>query len=363
MAFAITLAMVPACAFANKLFALVNTGEIFVSSDSGSNWDPLAVLPVPDAVGIVAGDTSAELTLATESGLIYRSLDSGVNWNVVGSVPSADVVDLQIRSGGSLLVLTATGTLWMSTDSGFSFTALAAFTGSDYVSLAVGRTGDLYALTKSGGIEESTDAGASWVIKGVVTVPDAVEIRALGTDLYVLTGTGLIARSADSGTNWAMVGTLSQVHMAGLTQDVNRLAAITQEGELASSGDGSDWTWVGTVNQLSVTALANDIPYAVAVGEEPAATQLWFAPPRPNPLYRGSRAITLQFELSNPDLIRAVLYDTQGRQVLARAPQWFGTAGMHVIRWDLGNVASGTYFIRIAKDSGFNSAAKLSVFR
>jgi hypothetical protein len=80
-------------------------------------------------------------------------------------------------------------------------------------------------------------------------------------------------------------------------------------------------------------------------------------------MFSGNRTVTLQFSLSRPDYITMSLYDLQGRQVLARAPEWFGEAGRHAIHWDLGALASSMYVVRVVTGSGLESAAKLSVFR
>jgi photosynthesis system II assembly factor YCF48-like protein len=355
----LTLCLAPSTVSAGRLFALVDTGEIFASTNGGASWNALAVLPVSDAIGLIAGDTSAELTLATRSGLIYRSANSGVSWNATGVVPAADLVDVQIRPDGALLVLTATGGLWVSTDSGSTFTALAALTGPDYVSLGVGRQGELYVLRRTGAVQQSVDGGTTWATQGAVTVSDAVAIRNLGTNLFVLTATGLISRSGDRGVNWTTVGTLSQVHMSGLTQNVNQLAAITQEGELATSADGTTWNWTGTVNQLSVTALANDIPYAVGIPGEPLPDRIALAA-RPNPVFGGT-PVEVQFTLGQRELVRISLFDMQGRLVRDRAPQ-FGEAGEQRIQWILGDLPAGTYVLRMTTPSG-ELSTKVSILR
>src|SRR5262245_21259217 len=87
---------------AHSLYALVDTGELYVSADQGATWDVRSTLPVSDAVGLMAGTTSARLFLVSASGLVYRSLDAGVNWTAIGSVASDDVVDLGIRPDGTL---------------------------------------------------------------------------------------------------------------------------------------------------------------------------------------------------------------------------------------------------------------------
>jgi hypothetical protein len=346
-------------ASAHSLFALVDTGELYVSGDQGATWDVLSTLPVSDAVGLMAGTTSARLFLASASGLVYRSLDAGVHWTAVGAVGSDDVVDLGVRPDGALLVLTESGTLWSSTDQGVSFSPLAALTGSNFVSLAVSHTGALYALTRTGEVEESTN-GVSWSVKSAIPVSDAVSIRSLQTELYVLTDAGLVSQSTDAGASWVTAGTLSQVHMRALTQDVDRLAAITAEGEVASSPDGSGWTWIGAVNQLTVIALANDTPYVVGVSHEPpsATLPIALAPPGPNPL-RSGNALSVRFELAGADQVGLRLFDVQGREV-ASLPFTSFDHGEHEVSWPIRSLSPGLYFLRLSTSHGSRSA-KLTV--
>jgi hypothetical protein len=347
----------------HRLFALVNTGELYASADRGATWVPRSTLPVSDAAGLIAGKTSAQLFIASRSGLVYRSLDSGFNWSAMGSLTSDDVMDIQARSDGALVVLTSTGAVWVSDDDGASFTLLAALTGSNYVSLAVSQTGNLYALTETGEVEESTDGGSVWMARGAISVPDAVEIRSLGSNLYVLTGTGLIARSADFGSSWLIVGTLSQVHMRGLTQDIDQLAAITQEGEVALSTNGSSWTWVGTVNQLVVMSLASDTPYVIGVPEQLSPTPpVILSPPVPNPLLAGG-SLALRFRLAEPDRVGFFLFDFQGRQVSTRDPESFDTAGEHEISWRFDDVSSGIYVVQMKSAKGMRESVKIVVIR
>jgi photosystem II stability/assembly factor-like uncharacterized protein len=345
---------------AHSLFALVDTGELYVSGDQGATWDVRSALPVSDAVGLIAGTTSARLFLASASGLVYRSLDAGVNWTAIGSVSSDDVIDIGIRPDGALLVLTESGTLWASTDQGVSFSPLAALTGSNFVSLAVNHTGALYALTRTGEVEESIDDGNFWSVKGTIPVSDAVSIRNLQTSLYVLTDAGLVFQSTNAGTSWVTTGSLSQVHMRALTQNADRLAAITAEGEVASSPDGAAWTWIGAVNQLSVIALANDTPYVIGIPEEPPIMTLpvALAPPSPNPL-RSGNAVSVRFELGKADRASLRLFDVRGREVSALQSLPF-EAGEHELSWPIRSLPPGLYFLRLSTSQGSRSA-KLTV--
>lgn len=303
-------------AHATTLFGLVNTGELFASTDMGVTWSVRATLPIRDGVGIAAGETSSELYLASGSGVLYRSTNAGDTWDAVGSVAAGDVTDLVVRYDGAVLLLTQSGTVYISTDDGASFTAQAALTGSDFASICIPVADSLYALTETGEVAQSTDGGVNWVTVGVITVSDAVNLRPLGTTLYMMTGTGDIFRSQDRGGSWTPVGTLSHVHMAGLTSDDLTLFAATREGEVAVSTDGVSWQWQGSINQLSVTALGTDTPALTRV-EEPPYRPLAFSLGQnyPNPFSAGTVVTHIPFELLHGGHVELKIYDVAGRLV------------------------------------------------
>ncbi len=329
---------------AGILFGLVDTGELFVSTDNGMDWMLHSDLPVRDAVALQARSNASDLFIATRSGVVYRSTNGGVDWTAVGAVSESGVVDLLIRSDGVLLLLTDRGTLYHSVDQGASFIPLAFLTASNFTSLT-GTSGDqLYALTRTGEVYESLDQGATWDLKGGLTASNTVRMRALSATLYGLTDTGDVYRSTNAGANWTVIGTLSQVGMRGLAANGPDLAAASREGHLATSPDGVTWTWQGSINQLTLTALATDIPATTGIEEAPEALRiasLW-----PNPARRGDR-ITVDFTLGGPAPVELTLYDVVGREVWARQPEVL-PAGGH--SFDIGAPLrrSGVYFLELS---------------
>jgi len=350
---------------AGTLFALVDTGELHASTDGGASWQVRATLPVRDAVALAAGRTSTELYLMTRSGTVHSSTDAGQNWNAVGACAAHDVVAGTLRANGDLLLLTATGTVWWSVDQGASFTVLTSLVGANHVSLTRDREGILYALTATGEVTRSADGGTSWEPLGAFNVSDAVEIVSLASTLFVLTGTGEIEKSTDGGASWVGVGTLSQVHMSGLSTDPasGRLVASTREGEVAISSDGIAWTWVGTINQLVVEALANDQPLSgsgVPEGTSPAA-RFRVGLPWPNPV-AGNVPVLFPFFLPSSDTVGLEVYDVRGRLVVRRAPSLF-LAGEGAVSLSAVGMPSGIYFARLTTGTGYVAKARWSVAR
>jgi hypothetical protein len=350
---------------AATLFGLVDTGELFSSSDDGATWTVRATIAVSDAVGIAAAKTSEDLFIATQSGLLYRSVDAGYNWTAVGSVPATDVVDMLIRADGTILLLTRTGTLWGSADEGANFVAYAAIPASNHVSLSADTAKRLYALTETGEVARSTDDGVSWNTVGAVTASDAVDILADGSDVFVLTSTGIIARSGDQGDSWLFVSTVSHVNMIGLTRNEAGLAAINGAGLFWTSVDGSSWALVGTVSQVGVLAVGNDDPTASGIGRDrpPTIAALHIRPLWPNPLGGGGGSVSVRFELATSDRVGLDVYDVSGKLVGSAAPQDFATGGEHMMQWNPGTLASGVYFVRLVTASGLSAKTKLAIVR
>jgi photosystem II stability/assembly factor-like uncharacterized protein len=302
-------------AFATTIFGLVDTQELFSSTDAGVTWSVHATLDASDAVALAAGATSAELYIGTRSGTIYRSGDGGSGWSIVGTVAASDVTDLAVLTSESVFLLTESGVVYFSSDHGATFTALAALSGSNYVSLSASGPETLYTLTETGEVASSGDGGGTWSTVGTMPVSDARNIRMLGASLYVLTGTGGIFRSDDSGSTWTPISTLSRMHMSGLATDGTQLFASVREGAVAASTDGVAWTWQGTMNQLSVVALGTDVPAVSGIDGPTRPYAFSLGQNYPNPFNPDTQITYIPFELREGGHVELSVYDAAGRVV------------------------------------------------
>jgi len=338
--------LIAGTAQAATLFGLVNTGELFASTDQGVTWTVRSTLPVRDAVAIAAGASASQLYVASASGVVYRSSDAGASFSATGAIAASDVADLIVRPDLSVLVLTSSGTLYKSTDQAATFTATATLTGSNFTSLTLATYGrKLYALTRTGETYESLNGGTTWTAKGAVAVSDAVRLRGLSSALYLLTSTGDLYSSADGGTTWLAVGTLSEVGMTSLVNDRTTLIAALGTGEVVSSTDGVAWSWRGAINQMTVRSLGVDTP--AAGGVEPPDWTAGFAvsAPWPNPCMPG-QSISIDFRLPEDTRVQVELYDIAGRHV-AGWPAAVLPAGARRLQLDAGARASGVYWIHV----------------
>ena len=339
------------------IFGLLDTSELYSSTNGGVTWTALSTLPASDAVGLAAGASSSELFIATRSGSVYRSSNGGSTWAAVGALTASDVAAFTINYDASVLVLTESGTVYRSTDGGVTFTGLAALAASNFTALVRGPLGRFYALTKTGEVYESQDQGVTWIAVGRVTVTNAVSIRRRIAELYLLTKTGEVYRSIDYGRAWLPVGAITASNMAAILNAGSTLVAAAETGEIYASASGASWTAVGTINQSGLVSLGEDTPLATGVPIEDQAPSFVARVPSPNPTARRFGS-TFVFVTSGPDRVRLQLYDARGRRLAELHSEPFASAGVHSVPWRPSGLPSGTYLVRITTQSGRTSALK-----
>ena len=344
------------------IFGLIDTGELYSSTNGGATWTILATLPVNDAVGLAAGSSTSELFIATRSGSVYRSANAGGTWTAVGAISASDVVSFTINYDGSVLALTESGTLYRSMNGGATFAGLAALTGSNFVSLARGPLGRQYALTRTGEVYESQNQGTSWAAVGSVAVSNAVSIRRREAELHLLTETGEVYRSLDYGHSWLPVGAITASNMRAILDAGTTLVAATGTGEVYASPDGSAWSTAGAINQLTVMALGTDTPLVTGVEQNPSVPKFVVRAPYPNPRV-GSGGATFPFTITGPERVRLDLFGVDGRLVASRNEESFASPGAYAIRWDPSRLPAGTYVVRLTTASGRSAAAKWTLAR
>jgi photosystem II stability/assembly factor-like uncharacterized protein len=345
---------------AANLFGLIDTGELYRSTDGGITWSSHATLPVRDAVGLAASVNASDLTIVTRSGSVYASLDGGVNWSAVGTLTASDVVSFTILPEGSVLALTESGAVYKSTDGGFSFTGLATITASNCVSIVRGPLGRLYTLTRTGEIYESEDSGSNWNTIGTVAVSNAVSIVSKVADLFLLTNTGEIYRSTTYGASWLPVGSITASNMSAMTPSGGTILASARSGEIYRSSVGTSWQAVGAVNQLNVVSLASDEPLATGVPEERTPPHLVVRAPYPNPSRAGVG--TFPLSLDRPARVRLELYDVHGRRLAASAEPVLNP-GFHALNWTPRGLRTGRYYVRYVVGGDVRAARTWSIVR
>ena len=215
------------------------SGEIYNSTDEGSNW----VQTNPESPGSTLLSLTAvgtSLYAGTQNAGVIVSSDLGASWIRTGM--TAYFV-YSVFAEGSTLFAGTRDSIYRSTDNGTSWKASFADSTSYliYSLLSIGT--DLFAGTWGGGILRSTDNGVTWSAsnKGL-DILNVRELVANGTTLYAGTNNG-VYQSTDMGSNWhaATIG-LSNMDAHAMTVSGPYLLTATVWGGIARSKDsGASW--------------------------------------------------------------------------------------------------------------------------
>jgi photosystem II stability/assembly factor-like uncharacterized protein len=233
----------------NKLVAVVNNGQIYTSTDSGSTWVPRESVRNWKAVASNASGTN--LVAIVYGGQIYTSSDSGVNW--MPRDVNRNWNSVSSSAPGQRLVATVdTGRIYYSSDFGATWTADTS-PGSDqnWNSVSMNSTGLIIVATTStsGQIYRSTDGGINFNVLpsspaqnwgGVATNSD-------GSVIVGVVAGGFIYQSMDNGATWntryfAQVLDWNYVYCNNSDIGNARFIASVSNGQLYLSQDkGINW--------------------------------------------------------------------------------------------------------------------------
>ena len=147
-----------------------------------------------------------------------------------------------------------------------------------------------------------------------------------------------------------------------------RFRAGTELGETSiDCGVGTSFYRAGffvlPVDCAPATVMVSDGTVGVDGPASAPAAGLVLLAPSPNPAAGGSGDAQLTFRLGGPDEVTLELFDVRGRLVARRAGEWFGSAGWQTVRWAVGPVPSGAYFVRGTTRGGSAATARWVVAR
>jgi len=358
---------------------------VFRSYDGGASWAHLKKGPV-FSLAFTASDL-----YAGGMNFLYYTPKSSPTWitldypDTAGRLYSVAARNDTFFVGTELLglfrVWRKTPTWWISVQLGFQSTP---------VNCLVFDGATLYAGTGMG-VYCSADAGENWTAlnKGLTTL-DTRALAFKGADLFAGTWGGGVFRSTDHGANWTPVSSgLTNKQVLSFAVTNHGLFAGTWEGKggvFLSTNNGSSWTGVSEENALDpwfhipgcVHGLAFDATYLYA-GER--TTGVWKRPlsemvtsaeshssdmPHafalqqnyPNPF---NPSTTIKYELPKSSEVRLSVFDMLGREVSVLVNER-RDAGVHEVKFDGSNLASGVYFYRL-QAGDFVQTRKVLVLR
>jgi photosystem II stability/assembly factor-like uncharacterized protein len=244
--------------------SLLLLAPVLHAQNSWSSSDPTGGTYARDWVGMTS--TSDKQVVISQENLFVSS-DSGSNWTRkswlnAGETSSLALTDVDGSTQTKTLILCQgfAGKVRLSKDSGDSWTSVDSLGTKDWkfvTSSADGKT-----LTAYNGLKlcVSTDSGVSWTEKGLSKIASAanpwapwvaVDAADDGKTLIVATSKNLYL-TKDAGGSWSGVGNpgdlgKSQWRSVAINQDGTRIVAGTQGGKVyTGTKNGNAWTWTST---------------------------------------------------------------------------------------------------------------------
>ena len=211
---------------------------VFVSSDFGNTWVAKLTL---ESFYKVAMSTDGTKQIVV-GGRVWKSTDSGNSW-ISAPKPSPILTSLNavaVSDDGTKITVGG-DKLYVSIDSGNSWTAKGvAQNGVTWRSIAMSSDGTRQTAVSGPGIGVvyvSTDSGNTWVAKGPSGSWEAVSMSSDGAKQTVLSGQQLYV-STDFGNTWAAKGPAVNWRSVATSADGSIQAAVTRPGLIYESQSG-----------------------------------------------------------------------------------------------------------------------------
>jgi len=150
-----------------RLVAAVYNGQVYTSTNFGTNWTVRDSQRLWTAVASSANGSN--LVAAASGGNIYTSTNYGTNWSPQTGSGSRTWSALASSSDGTRLIAATSGTglIYTSGDSGVTWTAQNVLVSASWSSVASSSDGSqlaaVYNVTAAGYIYTSSDSGVTWV--------------------------------------------------------------------------------------------------------------------------------------------------------------------------------------------------------
>jgi len=201
----------------SKLVAVVASGQIYTSTDSGATWTPRD--SSRSWLLVASSSDGSKLVAAVNGGQIYTSTDSGVTWTAQISGSRSWIAVASSSDGNKLVAAVNGGQIYTSTDSGVTWTA--QISGSrNWMAVASSSDGSkLVAAVGNGQIYTSTDSGVTWTAqnsgsgnwRSVASSSDGNKLVAVvnGGQIYTSTDSGVTWTPRDSSRSWLLVASSS----------------------------------------------------------------------------------------------------------------------------------------------------------
>jgi photosystem II stability/assembly factor-like uncharacterized protein len=315
--------------------ALSNDGRLFIgrsgegilrSTDNGGSWTNV----YSSAAGggsFAFGNPSVVFATTGGEGLI-RSTDSGSTWKQL-NLGVISVFDVATMPGGYVFALTSGKGVMRSSDNGETWMQVNTGLPSLFVSSLTSGPGDILFIGRTsleGGLFRSTNRGDLWTMidssleAGSIAFNSRGHVFAAMQRLQTYEG---VFRSTDSGESW------EKVSSGLLVPTVYSLASGPGDFLYAGTGSGVFTSAEPTVN---IHGIGNTLPVKCVLDQN-----------YPNPFNLGT---IITFDLPRSSQVSLTVYDMLGRKVSVLINDR-REGGVHEVKFDMSNIASGVYFYRI----------------
>jgi len=374
---------IPARCFAvsgTNLFAGANSG-VLLSTNQGTSWtavnngltDTSIWALAVSGTNLFAGSGPGALFYKHGRG-VFLSTNNGASWTAVNTGLTDTTVYALAVSGTNVYAGTDSG-VFLSTNSGTVWSAVKNGLPSNTVRAFAVSGNNVFAGTWGDGVFLSTNNGSSWaqIDSGL---PDSLFVYCFavsGTNLFAGTDANGLFLSTNNGTSWnaanGSIGnrldkvTLGGIYVKSLAVSGANVFCGIGLGVFLSSNNGASWKafntglsdttiWALAVSGTNLFAATSNEVWRRPLSEMITSAGLASAdlPARftleqnyPNPF---NPSTTIKYELPRISLVSLTVYDVLGRvvSVLVNARN---DAGIHEVKFEGSNLASGVYFYRL----------------
>jgi photosystem II stability/assembly factor-like uncharacterized protein len=384
---------------ANTGTVVGDSGIILRTTNGGATWMPQSSGTTKILSGVSFTDANTG-TVVGDSGTIFRTTNGGATWTPQsgGTILCLRGVCFTDANNGTMVGgdwFSATGIILCTTNGGTEWVKQYKVDTAciNAVSFIDGNVGTAVGVAKTAGDEKmfilhTTDAGTTWTSQNIpdpgrgwyfllsVSFIDGMIGIAVGGQK--IEGAGIsIQKTTDGGITWTnpvrYYGTLYGIYLT----DAKNGTAVGEWGNIIHTTDGGA-TWIdqssGTTNRLygvcftdantgtaigdSGTILRTTNGGTLVENQQGIPQQYLLNQNYPNPF---NPSTTIIYELPKSSETTLTIYDVLGREVSVLVNER-KNAGVHEIRFDGSNLASGVYFYRLQAGT-YNETKKLLLLK
>ena len=213
-----------------KIYYRTDSISTYASTDYGVTFSELTNAP-SNANLIVCNSTGTYVFIGTNSGEIYVSNDSGANFTQTYAGDAGAINSLACSASGQYVYasdISNPSNIYISTDYGVTFTTSMA--GNSYINyngMVCDQTGQKLLAATNIGIFSSVDYGTTWTS---TSIPDAIThivCDAVGNRIIMMDNNYAIKQSLDAGTTWTPISLVGDSPNNG---NGNKGLAISPDG-------------------------------------------------------------------------------------------------------------------------------------